>query len=322
MYNTSKRTNKPLCTQIQNQSEELPNVTDVKRAKTEAVESHKTWEKDRYETIKESLNPNTKRTLLQLSEKGASSWLGALPIQSQGLNLNKGEFQDAMAIRYNRELKNLPSHCPCGASFSVTHALNCHLGGFVNARHDSIRDEEAKLLKSVCHDVQTEPMLQPVVNKAGYKRTAKLEDDVRLDVKARGFWRDGQVAYFDVCVTNADCASQRESTVKSILRSHELKKKCFYNRRIMEVEHGSFTPLIFTTTGVMGHECSVFHKTLAEKLSKKRNERYDDAVRFLRIKFSFLALKSTLLCIRGSRSVFKGSEMDTDFGLALSEMGL
>ena len=162
LYNISIRTNKPLCTQIQNQSEELPNVTDVKRAKSEAVESHKAWEKDRYDTIKERVNHNTKRTLLQLSEKGASSWLGALPIQSQGLNLNKGEFQDAMAIRYNRELKNLPSHCPCGASFSVTHALNCHLGGFVNARHDSIRDEEAKLLKSVCHDVQTEPMLQPL----------------------------------------------------------------------------------------------------------------------------------------------------------------
>ena len=90
----------------------------------------------------------------------------------------------------------------------------------------------------------------------------------------------------------------------------------------MEVEHGSFTPLVFTTTGVMGHECSVFHKVLARKLSKKKNGRYEDAMQYLRIKFSFLALKATLLCLRGSRSVFKGSEMDTDFSLALSEMGL
>ncbi len=89
----------------------------------------------------------------------------------------------------------------------------------------------------------------------------------------------------------------------------------------MEVEHGTFTPLVFTTTGVMGHECSVFYKTLAQKLSKKRNERYEDVMR-LRVQFSFLALKSTLLCLRGSRSVFKGSNLDTDFGLALSEMGL
>ena len=165
-------------------------------------------------------------------------------------------------------------------------------------------------------------MLQKVTNKQGYKKTAKLDDEVRLDFHARGFFRDGQIAYFDVCVTNADCASQQGKSIKSVLRSHEQKKKLYYNRRIMEVEHGSFTPLVFTTTGVMGHECSVFHKILADKLSKKKNERYEDAVRYLRVKFSFLALKSTLLCLRGSRSVFRGSDMDTDFGLALNQMGL
>ena len=91
----------------------------------------------------------------------------------------------------------------------------------------------------------------------------------------------------------------------------------------MEVEHGTFTPLVFTTTGVMGHECSVFHKTLAEKLAKKRNERYEDIVRYLRVKFSFLALKSTLLCLRGSRTVFeKANDVDSDFGLALKELGV
>ena len=57
-------------------------------------------------------------------------------------------------------------------------------------------------------------MLQPVVNKTGYKATAKLEDEARLDLRARGFFRDGQNNYFDVCITNADCASQREKTWK------------------------------------------------------------------------------------------------------------
>ena len=156
----------------------------------------------------------------------------------------------------------------------------------------------------------------------GYKKTAKLEDEARLDFRVRGFFREAQNSYFDVMITNANCASQENVPLKTVLRNHEQTKKRYYNRRIMQVEHGTFTPLIFTTTGVMGHECSVFHKVLAEKLSKKRNERYEDAVRYLRIKFSFLALKSTLLCVRGSRTVFKGSEMDTDFGLALNEMGL
>ena len=69
----------------------------------------------------------------------------------------------------------------------------------------------------------------------------------------------------------------------------------------MEIEQGSFTPLVFTTTGVMGYECSKYHKALAQKLSEKKGEKYEDIMimRYLRVKISFLALKSTLLCLRG-----------------------
>ena len=63
----------------------------------------------------------------------------------------------------------------------------------------------------------------------------------------------------------------------------------------MEVEHGAFTPLVFTTSGVMGHKCSIYHKNLALKLSVKRNEWYDEVVRYRRVKLFFLALMSTLL---------------------------
>ena len=91
----------------------------------------------------------------------------------------------------------------------------------------------------------------------------------------------------------------------------------------MQVEHGSFTPLVFTTTGVMGHECSIFHKSLAEKISVKKGERYEDIVRYMRVKFSYLALRATLMCLRGSRKL--KTKVDTtvsDFGLALNELGI
>ena len=173
------------------------------------------------------------------------------------------------------------------------------------------------------HDVEKEPGLQPVVNKVGYIRTAKLEDDARLDIRARGFWRHGQNSFSDVRVTNTDSDSQQNSSLKSILQKHETEKKRCYNRRIMEVEHGSFTPLVFTTTGVMSHECSIFHKALAEKISVKQGERYEEVMRFLRVKLSFLALKSTLLCLRGSRSTSRTANvMNTEFGLALNDLGL
>ena len=201
--------------------------------------------------------------------------------------------------------------------------MDCHRGGFVNARHDNIRDVECELLKSIVNDVECEPMLQQVTNKQGYCKSANLKDDARLDVRARGFWRPGQNAYFDVRVTNADCSSQQNTSLKQVLHKHEMEKKRSYNKRIMEVEHGSFTPLVFTTTGVMSHECTVFHKALAEKLSRKRGDTYQDIMRYLRVKFSFLALKATLLCLRGSRSHTKATNQHTDdFGLALNELGM
>ena len=263
-HTTSVRINQPLVEKILLQSDELPLIEEVKEVKSTAVLEFKTVEKQKQSNIKANQEPSMQRNLEQLSEPGASSWLGALPLQEQGFNLTKGEFQDALALRYQRQVKNLPSKCPCGLVYTVTHALNCHLGGFINARHDQIRNLECSLLKSVVQDVECEPTLHPVTNKNGYLKSANLDKDARLDVRARGFWRDGQNAFFDVRVTNADSTSQQTTSLKSVLRNHEMAKKREYNRRVMEVEHGSFTPLIFTTTGVMGHECSIFHKTLAE----------------------------------------------------------
>jgi hypothetical protein len=90
----------------------------------------------------------------------------------------------------------------------------------------------------------------------------------------------------------------------------------------MEIEHGSFTPLVFTTSGVMSHECTRFHKALAEKLSEKKNERYDVIMRYLRVKLSFMALRATLLCLRGSRRGKGVVENGEDFGFILDELGL
>ena len=63
-------------------------------------------------------------------ERGASSWLTALPIQEFGFTLHKSAFRDAIALRYGWSPLNTPSHCSCGSQFSVQHALSCSKGGF------------------------------------------------------------------------------------------------------------------------------------------------------------------------------------------------
>ena len=222
------------------------------------------------------------------------------------------------------DIRNLPSKCPCGKDFDTTHAMNCTTGGFIHGRHNKIRDMECKLLQVVCKDVQSEPPLQVLTNtqKNTYPKTARVGDDARPDIRARGFWRQGQNAFFDVRVTNINCESQKNTKISSILLEHEQVKKRHYNRRIMEVEQGSFTPLVFTTAGVMGYECTKYHKSLAEKLSEKQGEKYEIVMRYLRVKLSFLALKSTLVCLRGSRSTCKDIEMGEDFAYTLNELGL
>ena len=94
--------------------------------------------------------------------------------------------------------------------------------------------------KSVCHDVEIEPLLQPVINKQGCKASAILGDyDRSVDVQATEFWGDGHNAYFDVRMTNADSISQRDSTIKSLLQKHEQEEKQQYNKHIIQVEDGT-----------------------------------------------------------------------------------
>ena len=321
-YETSKSITAPLIRQIIEQSVELPTEDEVISARSTTMQQVRANQTTYTETVKNRQPDDLKRKLEQISEPGASSWVGALPLSQYGFDLNRGEFQDALAMRYNKPLKNLPSKCPCGKKFSTTHALNCSNSGFIHARHDNVRDFEAQLLKTVCNDVEIEPPLQPVNNRSNFSRSANISQEARLDVRARGFWRPGQNAFFDVRITNETSDSQRDSTVASILRKHETEKKRQYNQRVLEVEHGSFTPLIFTTSGAMGYECHKFHKALAMKMSLKKDEPYSEVVRYMRINISFLVLKSTLLCIRGSRSLKRNIEFGDDISQSLIELGV
>ena len=49
---------------------------------------------------KVDLRPPKQRMMDLLGEKGSSSWLSVLPLKDQGFNLNKGEFRDALNLRY------------------------------------------------------------------------------------------------------------------------------------------------------------------------------------------------------------------------------
>ena len=128
----------------------------------------------------------------------------------------------------------------------------CRCGGFIIQRHNELRDLEAELLNIVCNDVQIEPVLQEVNGEALNSESNKSAD-AQLDVHARCFWEKQRSAFFDVRICHPNAAeSYIDLTAKQIYRMHENEKK----PTVTEIEQGTFTPLIFTTTGGMGKECT------------------------------------------------------------------
>ena len=73
-----------------------------------------------------------------------------------------------------------------------------------------------------------------------------------------------------MCHPNAD--SYRDLTPKQVYRKHEKEKKRKYAERVMEIEQGTFTPLVFTTTGGMADECVKYHSRLAELIEIRREK--------------------------------------------------
>jgi len=99
------------------------------------------------------LSANLQRTLSLASEKGASSWLSALPVEKHGFALHKAAFRDALCLCYGWLPSGLSTNCVCGQGFSVEHAMNCPRGGFPTLLHNELRDFSAAVLTEVCDDV-------------------------------------------------------------------------------------------------------------------------------------------------------------------------
>ena len=84
-------------------------------------------------------------------------------------------------------------------------------------------------------------------------------------------------------------------------RLHEGEKHCAYELRIREVEHGSFTPLVFSTSRGMGGAATVAYKQLVTLIAAKREQPHCVVIGWLQCHLCFGLLRSTIMCLRGSR---------------------
>ena len=266
--------------------------TDVSKLDTGAVKE----KKSEVQTAKEALLKNEAKEIAALldekqrklfvcaSEKGASSWLSALPLKKLGYVLNKQEFRDAICLRYGWQIPQTPTYCGCGSKNDFDHILTCKKGGYVSMRHNVLRDVQAAMLTKVCTDVRVEPSLLPTDEERTAGNTAP---GARLDISARGIWSRCEKTYMDVRVTHPTSQSHVRKSMEILYRENEREKKNLYNDRIINTERGSFTPLVFSTTGGMAPECACLNRRVAELIAAKTGEAYSHVMKFIRTRLRF-----------------------------------
>ena len=132
-------------------------------------------------------------------------------------------------------------------------------------------------------------------------RSTTRDDDARLDIYARGFWGRSEDAFFDVRVMNLNALSFRHLEPSACYRRAEKEKDCKYGERVRCVEHGAFTPLVFSTTGGVGTLAAAFLKCLCSRLADKQALSYSVTMVWLRCRLNFSLLRSAIMCLRGSR---------------------
>ena len=148
-----------------------------------------------------------------------------------------------------------------------------------------------------------EPSLQLLTGETFSYRTAITDDGARLDISANEFWDESKSrAFFDIRVFNAHAPSNCTSSSAACYRKHELEKRRGYERRVIDVEHGTFTPIVISTSGGMGPSATVAIKQLAALMSKKLASPYSKILNLICCRISYSLIDSAIMCLRGARS--------------------
>ena len=104
--------------------------------------------------------------------------------------------------------------------------------------------------------------------------------------------------------------TKQNNKKKELSKAYEInkkRKKKAYNKRILQVENGSFTPLVIWATGAMRHEClfKLSRNDLKEKENQLQCYNHIDPWK------NCISLRKPIgICILGSRSVFQNGNLE------------
>ena len=270
---------------------------------------HQIMEEKHEELLGELLNElpaDQVRTVKRINEGSLSAWLTALPIAAESFDLSEVEFRDALSVRYNKNLNASPTFCDdCQSPFTLRHALACKKGGLLTLRHNENRDAVGDLASLVWKDVQREPVI----------REHNPQDEtpaLNVDLFCRGVYVRQGGASFDICVSDIEAISYQNRSPMSLLHSAEVEKKIKYSDACQE-RHLSFTPLVVSVDGMLAPEFAIFLRRIGEALSIKWEKPYSKTMNWVKCRLSFVVLRASSVCFRGTRTKWRSLSSDHDF---------
>ena len=142
----------------------------------------------------------------------------------------------------NHKGSQASAHVVLNSTTTRVHFFNRHRGAFSTIRHNCIRD-----------------------------LTSQLLTEVWPSVEVRFLRNERQGAFFDVRVFNPFAPSHASQTIQSTYWKNEKEKKRQYEKRIIDIEPGSFTPLVMSVTGrlKLGPSAGVSYRRLTRMISQK-----------------------------------------------------
>ena len=114
------------------------------------------------------------------------------------------------------------------------------------------------MLSEVCKDIEIEPKLKPLRGRELGNGAANTTNEARLDIRACGVWERGQKAFLDLSVFGFNVCRYLNKSLQQCYVINEQEKKRVYNEKVLQIEHGTFAPFVFSVYGSMGREAVHF----------------------------------------------------------------
>ena len=227
-------------------------------------------------------------------------------------------------------LQRMPERCVYGSSFSADHAVICKFGGYQYAttRHIAVRGVTAALMSDVCKNVQLCCHRAPAPG--AHRRVSSLcIQTAEWGSAGRASKRILELRYWCIFWCTGVLSPSRQ--LPQFLPPQSLPKVREWEENTILTDEYSMWSMAASPhlslrqhAGDMGREATATYKRLALLIAEKHDEPYSTVIGWIRCRLSFSLLRSSLLCVRGSRRRSRDSNgLDTGLiSVAVAESGL